>query len=425
MVKKRRMLSRILAYLFAVCLLEGVFLPCIFGAAGAKSEYVLSDELYEVIEAVEALERDTQAHYRTMDTFDYTTRYIRSGVYNDFQWAVMVGTLEPAYEQAMQPHAALREVGDLIIMTDEIGERYAVDFPHMAAVCDAKRDFSGWAGDLITLAADITSLHEARLLLGNEFGVFGAKDLRADIDAFNLLAIARKNGGSLSGALKTYYLGGVAEQAVATFVLRETGLTTSQINVEALYHAFSARLAKETCESETLLLENMYGVAGSVRLDYACRAFAEWLYHEYCEEMIGHEKIVVFVYPPTCIQEGYTCVICRYCGRLEREDVVPALSHDFLTEKTEPTETDAGVQKDLCKRCGYSSTTYFDVCGQGDLNFDGKISAQDYMRLKRGILGSCQLTARQERLADINGDGELNQYDYFMFRTWLLNGEPF
>ena len=424
-MKKRRILSRILAYLFAVCLLGGVFLPCISGAAFAKDEYVFSDEIYEVIEAVEALERDTEAYYQTTDTFDYTTRYIRSGVYHDIQWQLMVGAIEPAYEKAMQAHAALRKTGDLIVMTDKIGERYTVDFPHMAAVCDAKRDFSGWAGDLITLAADISSLHEARLMLGNELGVFGAKDLRADIDALNLLAIARENGGSLSKALRTYYLGGVAEQSVATFLLRETGLTTSKISVETIYQAFSARLAKDTCESETLLLENMYGVTGSARLDYACQAFAEWLYNEYCEEMIGHEAIVVFVYPPTCIQEGYTCVMCRYCGRMEREDVVPALTHSFLTQSSEPTETEPGIVSNQCTRCGYSVTTYFDVFEIGDLNFDGKISAQDYMRLKRGILGTYPLTSRQEHLADVNEDGTLDQRDYFMFRRRLLCGEPF
>ena len=259
-------------------------------------------------------------------------------------------------------------------------------------------------------------------MLASEFGVFGALDLHADIDALNLVALGKENGGSLAGALRTYYLEGGVERAVTMFLSRETGLAEDAFDVDAIYESLFARLDEKTCEDETLMLENMYGVAGSPKLEYACRALAEWLYREYCEESAGHESIVMFVYEPTCIQDGYTCVACRNCGRMERANVIPAKGHDYVEIHTEPTETEPGSDAIRCKICDYSVATYFDVLPIGDLDLNGLLDAHDYMRLKRGILGTYSFTRRQRNLADINCDGMWDAQDYLLFREWLLQG---
>lgn len=421
-MKQNRLHTCVIAYFLAVCLLAGVFFACAPIRAQASDAYTLSDQITEVIERVEALERATEKHYKTKNTFDYTTRYIRSGAYSDIRWQMLVGTIDSAYEKAMRSYADLRKIRNLLVMTDRFGNRYCVDFVHMAAVADAKRDFAGWAGDLITLAADISSLYEARLLLASELGTFGSHDLRADIDALNLCALAKENGGSLSRAMRSYYLEGGIRTAVATFLWRETGLSDEEMSVESVYAAFAARLSGDACEEETLTLEKVYGVDGTDRLDYACLAFAEWLYRAYCDEMSGHEEIVLFVYPPTCVQEGYTCVVCRHCGRMERKDKAPALQHQWNEITFEPTETEPGCIKNTCMTCGYSISTLFDVLQTGDMDLDGKLTTHDYMRLKRGILGSSTLTERQRFLADVNQDDLLDEQDYLLLRVFLLHG---
>lgn len=421
-MNKHRPLLHALACLLAICMTAGVFSACVFGSVLAEDGYEPSEQIVETVGLVEQLERATEKFYKTKDTFDYTTRYIRSGVYFDFRWQLMVGELDPAYEKAMEPYESLRSKRSLAVMTDRSGERYYVDLPHMAAAADAKRDFAGWAGDLITLAADISSLYEARMMLGNGRSVFSKEDIHADIDAFNLWALAKENGGSLAKAMRSYYLEGGVKTATTTFLLRETGLCEEELSAETVYEALYARLDGEACQNDTLILEEVYGVTGSEKLQYACQAFAEWLYYAHCDEIIGHAEYELYVVPPTCTRNGYTCVVCRYCGKSRYTDIVMPLSHAFSELRTEPTEDAPGVVVELCGTCGFRIESLFDDMQAGDLDCDGCLSAKDYMRLKRGVLGTALLTPRQRYLADLNGDGLLDQKDYLLCRTWFLHG---
>ncbi len=59
---------------------------------------------------------------------------------------------------------------------------------------------------------------------------------------------------------------------------------------------------------------------------------------------------------PGCETEGaitYTCTVCN----ATKEEVLPALGHDFAETVVEPTKTEGGYTKHECKRCGY---TYID-----------------------------------------------------------------
>ena len=58
----------------------------------------------------------------------------------------------------------------------------------------------------------------------------------------------------------------------------------------------------------------------------------------------------------------------------------------------------------------------------GDLNNDGELDAVDYIKLKKSILGSLELTADEMLRADVNGDGEIDALDYIMLKKKVLQG---
>ena len=58
----------------------------------------------------------------------------------------------------------------------------------------------------------------------------------------------------------------------------------------------------------------------------------------------------------------------------------------------------------------------------GDLNNDGELDAVDYIKLKKAILGSLELTPDEESRADVNGDGEIDALDYIMLKKIVLKG---
>lgn len=413
--------SRMLASMLLVCMLFGAFFAQPL-SVGAEKRYEPTETLVGLIDEIESLERETRLFYRNANTFEHAARYLRTGRYDDVRWQMLVGTIDPAYESAMLPFAHLRAVNDFIALTDEAGEAYIVDLPHLAAVVDSKRDFAGWAGDLITLASEIDSLHEAQRMIGNEESTFGASDMHSNIDALNLCVLAEQNGGSLARAMHTYYLEGGVERAVTSFLLRETGLRESELNIDAIEAAFAVRIDSATCETQTLALANVYGVTDSARLKYANRAFSTWLYQAYCAESIGHENVAAFFVSPRCDREGALYLVCRHCGKPSEQTVAAPKTHRFAKTYTEPTENEPGSVSKTCVHCGFFEQTHFDNMAVGDLDFDGYLTAMDYMYLKRGIRGDLALTPRQTFLADLNGDGVLDQKDYLLCLATLLHG---
>ena len=109
-----------------------------------------------------------------------------------------------ALEKATSEFDDLRQLSEVKLLEGD-GYAYVLDFPHMCAAADAKLDFAGWAGDLITLASDIGSLYEARLLLAGAEGYFNLADYNSDIAARNLYALSLQNGGRLSKGMRIYY----------------------------------------------------------------------------------------------------------------------------------------------------------------------------------------------------------------------------
>lgn len=56
----------------------------------------------------------------------------------------------------------------------------------------------------------------------------------------------------------------------------------------------------------------------------------------------------------------------------------------------------------------------------GDVNGDNAIAAQDYMMVKRYVLGTFELSEEQAANADINGDGGISAQDYMMLKRAVL-----
>jgi len=67
-----------------------------------------------------------------------------------------------------------------------------------------------------------------------------------------------------------------------------------------------------------------------------------------------HVCYIKEVVAPTCTTEGYTLKVCAECGEEIREDIVPALGHDYESVVTEPTCTEGGYTTYTCKVCGHS-----------------------------------------------------------------------
>lgn len=61
-----------------------------------------------------------------------------------------------------------------------------------------------------------------------------------------------------------------------------------------------------------------------------------------------------------------------------------------------------------------------DITVKGDVDGDGRLTAKDYMIVKRAVLGTIELTEEQERAADVSGDGRLDSRDYMMIKRAVM-----
>lgn len=57
---------------------------------------------------------------------------------------------------------------------------------------------------------------------------------------------------------------------------------------------------------------------------------------------------------------------------------------------------------------------------KGDVDGNGVLNAQDYLLLKRAVLGTLELTDAQKEIADVNGDGKVDAIDYTLVKRAVL-----
>ncbi len=93
-----------------------------------------------------------------------------------------------------------------------------------------------------------------------------------------------------------------------------------------------------------------------------------------------------------------------------------------IEEHIYPDDTTGG-SANTCTQCGYVAENDFLV---GDINNDGRLTATDYLMLKKVIFGTLDITDLDDPetatyRCDFNGDGKYTSVDYFMLKRKLLS----
>ncbi len=97
----------------------------------------------------------------------------------------------------------------------------------------------------------------------------------------------------------------------------------------------------------------------------------------------------------------------------------------------EPTATENGSKQQCCTGCGKVLATESIpatgiVSGAGDINQDGKLTAVDYMMVKKYVFGSLDVSTAGDlesllARADVTGDGKVTAVDYFKLKILILS----
>ena len=56
----------------------------------------------------------------------------------------------------------------------------------------------------------------------------------------------------------------------------------------------------------------------------------------------------------------------------------------------------------------------------GDVNGDGKVTAQDYVKIKNYIMSSTELSGSYKLAADVNNDGSITAVDYVNIKNYIM-----
>ena len=168
------------------------------------------------------------------DSTTLTLDYIRSLRYNDAQWNMLLGTPDAAFSEYVTAHGGVDIQANDFLVDENTYKR--VDFVHMIAVlgCYHKygdtvsyggitsisTNYSGWAGDLLTLMAEVYAyrtansvsdptilLDYAHSLLGtNKTSSFDTSDAYGDLDAVNLYKYDEFDLTDLDDSFTKYYI---------------------------------------------------------------------------------------------------------------------------------------------------------------------------------------------------------------------------
>ncbi len=120
----------------------------------------------------------------------------------------------------------------------------------------------------------------------------------------------------------------------------------------------------------------------------------------------------------------------------------PALSeceksgHDMgdWYETKAATETETGEERRDCNRCGHYESRTIPVIEApenklGDINGNGEIEKYDYITVKRACMLTLTLSAAQQKIADVNENGSVEKYDYILIKrhcmgTYVIQNLP-
>lgn len=145
-------------------------------------------------------------------------------------------------------------------------------------------------------------------------------------------------------------------------------------------------------------------------------------------------KYVDVVTPPTCEDQGYTTHTCSVCGDSYVDSYVKENGHTEgeWTVVTAPQVGVEGLEEQRCTVCGEQlATRPIDALEEpqyilGDANDDGKLTATDYMMIKKIVFDTMSLDdLRNPETAllrcDLNGDGKVTAIDYLRVKKLILS----
>lgn len=204
----------------------------------SNSMAVPDNDNQRIISEVTKLENLAKDYIResssTSDSTTLTLDYIRSMRYSDAQWNMLLGTPDSGFSDYVTSHGGV-DIQANDFLTDENTYK-RTDFVHMIAVLgcyhkygdsvrlngimDVSTDYSGWAGDLLTLTAEVYNyrttnsitdaddlLEYAHSLLGtNKASSFDTNDAYGDLDAIILYKNDDFDLSKLGEALTKYYI---------------------------------------------------------------------------------------------------------------------------------------------------------------------------------------------------------------------------
>lgn len=143
--------------------------------------------------------------------------YTRAGIYNDSLWQMTAGTKDPDFEAYVLNHNS--ELGELVgIGPQTLPNGQTIDFGHLLAsinlVYRGLPVTGSWGGDCMELAgqysgqatdtAGYVSLMQDTFGADSDSSMFGADDLRADLDSV-VLGSQLTEGANLSDLMRSYY----------------------------------------------------------------------------------------------------------------------------------------------------------------------------------------------------------------------------
>lgn len=178
-------------------------------------------------------------------------------------------------------------------------------------------------------------------------------------------------------------------------------------------HSCSAWTVTEEGDCTTDKIET--GVCGD------CGAYVERI-----TKAPGHKYNKTVVTPPTCTDEGYTTYICD-CSHSYDGDFVKAVPHtegEWVTV-TEPEVGKDGLKEKRCTVCkGLLEEDSIPALEPeyilGDVNGNGEIEKYDYILVKRAVLKTVSLNETQQKAANVNGKDGVDKYDYILVKRHVL-----
>lgn len=230
--------------------------------------------------------------------------YTRSGTYNDSLWQMTAGTKDPDFEAyVLENNSELGELVGIGVQTLPNGE--TIDFGHLLAsinlVYRGLPVTGSWGGDCMELArqysgqasdaAGYVTLMQESFGAEGDGSVFGADDLRADLDSVNIGSQLSQDT-NLADLMRTYYADLNDHDRCYTFAALSFGNVNTG-NTEKLRETVYDSLVKDTGMQLLLYMNGMWTSDGwtlSSEYEPALQG-AACVFADYLSETLGGEEV--------------------------------------------------------------------------------------------------------------------------------------